>query len=209
MTIQLSLILAPLIVILFGIGTGSQSQSLKFIYRTFDFLQFFIFLGIGVAIADLGVRRLGASRLICIAVTVCLVCSFPFGFFTYELLGVRHDSQAYELDSMYWLSEHAEDPDIISDERLAHMARSTIWVEKRSTLAHNIMLGNMLSPGYFYMAEDSWTVTGANDFPDGLAVIDALTMQRIIEKCTVVYVGGPTEDRLYVFTSDDYILYSA
>ena len=63
MTIQLCLMLAPLIVILFGIGTGSQSLSLKFVYRTFDFLQFFIFLGIGVAIADFGIRRLGAYRL--------------------------------------------------------------------------------------------------------------------------------------------------
>ena len=209
MTVQLSLILAPLIVILFGIGTGSQSLSLKFVYRTFDFLQFFIFLGIGVVIADLGVKKIGASRLICIAVTVSLVCSFPFGFFTYSLLGVRHDTQAYELDSVYWLSEHSEDPNIVSDERLAYIARSTIWIEKRASLPYNIMLGNMLSPGYFHMAEDSWTVTGVNVFPEGLAVIDALRMQLIIDKCTVVYVGGPTEDKLYVFTSDEYISYSA
>lgn len=209
MTVQLSLILAPLIVILFGMGTGSQYLSLKFVYRTFDFLQFFIFLGIGVAIADIGVRKIGASRLICIAVTVSLVCSFPFGFFTYGLLGVRHDSQAYELDSMYWLSEHAEDPIIVSDERLAQMARSTIWVEKRTSLPHNLILGNMLSPGYFYMAEDIWTVTGVNNFPDGLAIIDAFRMQLILEICTVVYVGGPAEDKLYIFTSDDYLLYSA
>jgi hypothetical protein len=209
MTVQLCLILAPLIVILFGIGTGSQSLSLKFVYRTFDFLQFFVFLGIGVAIADLGVRRPRASRLTCIAVTVSLVCSFPFGFFTHELLGVRHDSQGYELDSMYWLSEHAEDPDIVSDERLAYMASSTIWIEKRASLPYNIVLGKRLSPGYFYMAEDSWTVTGVNVFPEGLAVIDPLTMNQIIEKCAVVYVGGPAEDKLYIFTSDEYISYSA
>ncbi len=209
MAVQMSLIVAPLTIILFGIETGLPNLSHQIIYRTFDFLQFFIFLGLGMAIVDFAARKPRTARLVAIVISVCLVCSFPFGFFTNDLLGVRHDSHAFELDSMKWLSEHTDDLSLVSDERLAFMAQNTIWIEKRPYLPRDMMRGYVLWPGFYYMVEDSWTVSGVNNFPDGLAVIDERRMELALYRSDVVYVGGPADDRLHIFTCRSYISYTS
>lgn len=208
MAVQLSLIVAPLAIILFGVETGFSALSHQIVYRTFDFLQFFIFIGLAVGVVSLWQRRPKAAQLTTALIAVCLVCSFPFGYFTEDLLGVRHDSQGYELDSMYWLSEHTDELSLVSDERLAFMAQSTIWIEKQSYLPDVMMRGYILKPGYYYMVEDGWTVSGVNNFPYGLAVIDEHKMERALHKSNVIYVGGPADDRLHIFTSSDYISYT-
>lgn len=205
MAIHLSIIIAPLTIILFGISTGSDVLSHQTAYRTFDFLQFFIFIGIAVAIAGQREKKPRMSKLVVALVTLCLVTSFPFGFFTTELLGVRHDSQAYEIDSMHWLLSHSDNPNLVSDERLSFMAQSTMWIAKSSHLPSDMMLETRLLPDFYYMVEDSWTVTGVNNFPDGLAIIDEMTMGRALDRGDVVYVGGPAEDRIHIFTSDSFI----
>ncbi len=205
MALHLSIIVAPLTIMLFGVSTGSAVIGLQTVYRTFDFLQFFIFIGIAVAITDFRAKRPKPSRLIVVLVSICLVTVFPFGFFTAELLGVRHDSQAYEIDSMHWLSEHSDNPSLVSDERLSFMARSTMWIEKSSHLPNDMIFGGALLPQFYYMAEDNWIVTGVNVFPSGLVFIDEQTMELALDRSNVVYMGGPADDRLYIFTSNRYI----
>lgn len=203
MAVQLSLIVAPLSIILYGVETGLPNLSHQVVYRTFDFLQFFIFIGLALAIIDLERRRPRTYRLAAVAMIACLVCSFPFGFFTQDLLGVRHDSQAYELDAMQWLSERTDEPSIASDERLAFMAHNTIWIEKRAHLPQDFARNNALSSDFFYIVEDSWTTSGVNDFPHGLTVIDEPDMEATLAQSNVIYVGGPVDDRLHIFTCSD------
>ncbi len=209
MAVQLSLIVAPMTIILFGMETGLPNLTHQIVYRTFDFLQFFIFIGLAFSIIYLERNGSRVFRYAIAAMIVCLVCSFPFGFYTQDLLAVRHDTQRYEIDALEWLSDSAEDPQIVSDERLAFMAQNTIWVEKRASLPHDLMRGYVLWPGFLFLAEDSWTSSGVNNFPDGLAVIDETRFETALSRTNVIYIGGPAEDRIHVFTCNDYVSYTS
>jgi len=208
MAVQMSLLVAPLTIIMFGIETGLPNLSHQIVYRTFDFLQFFVFIGLAVGLVDLRMRRPRLYRYAVTAMMAALVCSFPFGFFTQDLLGVRHDSQAYELDAIEWLPDHTDAPSVVSDERLAFMAHSTIWVEKRPYLPQNLMRGYVLLPDFYYIVEDRWTTSGVNNFPYGLAVVDSERLETALYKSNVLYVGGPVDDRIIVFSCNDYTSYT-
>jgi hypothetical protein len=118
------------------------------------------------------------------------------------LLGVRHDTQAYEVDSIHWLSEHLDSPILESDERLGHIAEGTVGIVKRPGLP-GAMFRNAtvqdLPAGAVCLMEDSWTTSGVNDFPRGEIVLPARNCSWILDASNVVYCGGPTSDRAVMF----------
>ncbi len=198
--IMLGLFMSPLTIILFGLSMGFTGLSHQILYRGFDFLDFFIFVGLGLSVAVMSLRQSRRSRILVMAVLACLLITFPFGYFTSDLLGVRHDTAAYEADAVQWIAEHNDTPQVVSDERLGRIAYSLIWVEKRSYLPHDLLTDVPMQPGMFYIMEDSWTGVGVNDYPYGRAVIPDSLFSSTLDEANVVYIGGPRADRLHIFS---------
>jgi len=202
--ILVGLLIAPVAVIGFGMLQGFSSQSHQILYRSFDLLDLFLFLGLGAGIAHLSRRHKKLYPIIGCALVVSLAVSFPFGYESETLLGVRHDTQAYEVDAVKWL-EHRDSPVIImTDERLSYISESTSSCKADPALPQLIAVPNGF-PNYrwYYTLERSWTTLGVNDYPNGRFVLAESTLQLALESSNVLYLGGPLEDQIIVFLSSD------
>jgi len=202
--IQLVLLMAPITVIGLGLLQGFSVKSQQILYRTFDFFDLFLFLGAAVGLSTLWRRHRRLYPVVGAALIVSLLVSFPFAYATSELLGVRHDTQPYEVDALNWVDHRNEPTVVISDERIGYIASSTIWITKDSSLpdilSHN---ETFLWYPWFYMIEDSWTTIGVNDFPHGKIVISESQYARVKEGSDVFYVGGPVNDHVILFGASE------
>jgi len=197
---QLALLLSPLTILGFGAIQGTTLNGLKIIYRSFDFLDLFIFLGAAAAVVEIHSRRKNLYQIVGAFMIISLAISFPFSYASQSLLGVRHDTQGYELDALEWMGDQPKAKSILSDERICYLARSVIGVSKGSSLPQYIAT-NTSFPYYlwFYIIEDSWTTIGVNNYPHGELVVNLSYYERMIEAADVFYLGGPAEDNLVVF----------
>lgn len=198
--VQLALLLAPLTILGFGAIQGSTLVGQKILYRSFDFLDFFLFLGAGAAIVELHSRRKRLYPVVGVVLLACLLLTFPFSYASQSLLGVRHDTQAYEMDALDWLGTQPEATSIVSDERVAYLARSVLGLQKDSALPQYIATETPF-PSYlwFYVIEDSWTSAGVNNYPYGKLVVDQAYYDTMLEAADLCYIGGPANDNLVVF----------
>jgi hypothetical protein len=201
--VQIALIVSPLSVLAYGAASGLSPVSFQIIYRTFDLADIFMFLGIGTAFVWLYEHRRKSYTAIEYLTVVSLLVSFPFAYASGSLLGVRHDTQAYEVDSLRWLSEHADSPFLESDERLGHIAESTVGIEKHAALPDALKRNATvedLPVISICLMEDSWTTEGVNAFPNGEVVLSVSNYTWTLETANVFYIGGPVTDRAIIFT---------
>jgi hypothetical protein len=198
--VQLSLLLSPLTILGFGIAQGITLAGQKVLYRSFDFLDLFIFLGLAVAVVETYSRRRRLYPIVGAFVVISLAVSFPFAYATQPLLGVRHDTQGYELDALIWMGTQPKARSIISDERVAFLAHSVLDVAKDSSLPHYIATKTPF-PSYmwFYIIEHSWTTIGVNDYPNGELVVNQIFYEKMLEAADVCYIGGPADNNLVIF----------
>jgi hypothetical protein len=197
--IQVALIVSPLSVMGFGMLNGFSLPSHQIVYRTFDFIDIFIFLGLGVAIVWLYNRHRKAYHIVGFLTIVCLLVSFPFAYESEGLLGVRHDTQGYEIDSAAWISEHADSPLLFSDERLGYIAESTYGLPRYASLPSDLKRNVTLSDKIHCLVEDNWVSQGVNVFPYGKVKLPENNYTWILESANVFYIGGPENDRAIMF----------
>lgn len=200
--IQIALIISPMSILGFGVINVISSASHQIIYRTFDFADVFVFLGIGTAIAWLYEKRRKAYLPIGLCTIALLLASFPFAYQTDELLGVRHDTQAYEMDAIRWLTEGVDSPFLESDERLGHIAEAAFGVPKHPNLPGALIRNTTtttLPVESIFLMEDSWVKSGVNDFPYGKVVVPMDNYTWALRSADVLYIGGPSTDRVVLF----------
>jgi hypothetical protein len=211
-TIQLCVLLSPLAIMGISVIGGLSQSSHKVFYRTFDFLDVAILFGAGIALVSLHGNRRHRKTFLAVsaALIVASTASYPFGYESSTLLGVRHDTQPFEMDALVWLSKHNESPNFVSDERIGYVAHALFGGWKNSFLPDYILDNKTLAPRFFYVVEESWTTVGVNDYPRGEVVIPYGSYSRTIRAADVFFIGGPVGDRLQMFTASglgDYIVY--
>ena len=201
--VQIGLLVSPLMIIGYGLARGASALSQQILYRTFDFLDIFIFLGIGAAIFGLRARRAGLYTVLSLLVILTLAISFPFGYASEQLLGVRHDSQGYEIDALGWTRGHNNNTHLLADERLSHMGSSLYGFPKDASLPDHLKHGVQISSTWICLAEKSWTSAGVNDYPAGLVVIPWSNFTMTLDAANVLYLGGSLRDQAVVFTGSE------
>lgn len=197
--IPLALLVAPLTIMLFAIAGGFSTFSHKVVYRSFDFLDFFIFLGCGVAVSTLSNRNFRKYLVVGFVILVCLASSFPFGYWSRDLLGVRHDTQEYEIDALSWIHDTGSSSHVVSDERLSYIANASFGLMKDAALPFYVSSNSSLPRFAYLIMESSWTSVGVNDFPNGRIVVPKSIYASVLARSSVVYVGGPIDDQIVVF----------
>ena len=197
---QLALLLSPLTILGFGAIQGTTLIGQKIFYRSFDFLDVFIFLGAAAAVVEIHSRRKNLYPIVGAFMIISLAISFPFSYASESLLGVRHDTQGYELDALEWMGNQPEAKSLVSDERISYLARSVLGVSKDSSLPQYLAT-NTSFPSYvwFYIIEDSWTTIGVNNYPYGELVVNLSYYEKMTEAADVFYLGGPAGDNLMIF----------
>jgi len=201
--VQLGLLVSPITIMIFGLLGGFSVASHQVIYRTFDFLDVFIFLGIGMAFVTMRVRRSKIYLIVAICVIASLAISFPFAYESEQLLGVRHDTQTYEVEAAEWLDSHAYSAWLVSDERLGYISSVVSRLPKDPILPQYLLNNVSVSEDWFCMAEDSWTTTGVNDYPRGEVVILPTDYMWALAAADVIYLGGPLGDRIAIFAGSE------
>lgn len=196
-TFQLCLLVAPLAIMGVAVLSGFSYSSQKVFYRTFDFLDVALFIGAAYALVALHHRR-KLFVVSAVALIALSAVSFPFGYESERLLGVRHDTQPFEMDALLWLSAHNDSPNVVSDERIAYVFHALTDGWKNPYLPAYIMRNASLPPS-FYVVEDSWTTVGVNDYPRGKVVIPLANYTSTLGLANVFYVGGPASDKIQVF----------
>jgi len=179
-----------------GLGYASQ----QILYRSFDFADLSLALGIGVCVSSLGSEPKKRNAVIAVAM-VAVLATLPFSYATEQLIGVRHDTQTYEVDAMAWLdSSSGQYHDLQSDERLSYIGMALFDFDKEPRLPSRLGEHQLLGPGAFYAIEEEWSTTGVNDFPRGRVVLDAQHVNATLLSSNVVYVGGPSANQITIFS---------
>ena len=197
--VQLGLLMAPLAVIGFGVILGLTADSHWVLYRSFDLADVFIFTGVGVGLVELrkrGIRRYGIVGFVII---LTLLLSFPFAYWSGELVGVRHDTNSYEADAFSWIVDHDSNHKVSSEERLSYIGQALFDIPKDASLPTHISNGDKLIPSYFGVIESNWMTEGVNIYPQGTFVMNEDAYNELLGSSSVYYVGGPMEDVLTVF----------
>ncbi|OGS43370.1 MAG: hypothetical protein A3K76_06545, partial [Euryarchaeota archaeon RBG_13_57_23] len=200
--IPVAMLVPALTLMCFALISPTVDNKHQMIYRTFDMADPAIALGLGIAFYSMfRMRRLKRFAPVVLASTVALLmATAPYGLYTEEFTGVRHDTQAYEVEAFAWLKEsHFNDtPYALSDERLSFIALMMFDYAKDNDLPQRLLYNRSLVPGDYNVYEKSWTTRGVNDYPNGLVQIDPEFMDSLMYIENVFYVGGPEEDQLII-----------
>jgi hypothetical protein len=199
--VHLGLLLAPLAVMGYGFFGGFSSASHQIIYRSFDFADLFIFVGGGAGMFWLFSNKRKAYPIVAGVVIVSLAASFPFAYDTQTLLGVKHDTQAYEVDGITWIAGAQSHPHMVSDERLSYIGQAMADIPKDNSLPTHFVTNYTLPPFWIGVLEYDWLSAGVNNYPEGLVVISGSDYLRVMEHSNVLYIGGPLENRLFIYAT--------
>jgi hypothetical protein len=200
--VQLGLLLSPLTIVGYGFISGLSLSSHQVLYRSFDFFDIFIFMGVAVGIVTIRRRRPKLYPVLGCVMIAALVLSFPFAYDSGDLLGVRHDTQVYEVEAVKWMSEQGDNITLVTDERLGYIGRSMAGITKDSALPLYLAAEEPF-PAYpwYYMIESSWTTEGVNNYPYGRLVLSVTSYNMTLEAADVLYIAGPMSDQLVVFSA--------
>ncbi len=201
--IPLGLLLPPITLIFFALVSPSVENKHQLIYRTFDLADPAIGVGIGLAFFALFTRPNWAKvapAVMAIFLSV-LLATLPFGIYTHEFTGVRHDTQPYEIELVDWMMAGSQDVryDVCTDERLAYVVWALYGLGMNNSLPSMLQNNNSLAPGVFYVYEEFWSVDGVNDYPNGVVTVSSEFVDSLMQVENVIYVGGPSDNRAVVW----------
>lgn len=200
-SIPLGLLLPALLFLFIAVFLESGITSHWLFYRTYDFSVIPLAIGVGAAYATI---RLKSRRrtIVALVLLVALIASFPYGYATDVLTGVRHDTQSYEIDAISWAFDACGDRiDFQSDERLSYNAQALFDFPKDPLLPVMLSEKQELEPGCMHLFLEEWYTIGVNAYPHGRVYLDRTYVLDVMDECNVIYVGGPVDNQATVFES--------
>ena len=196
--IPLGLLLPVLTLFMFALTSGFNLDGHKIFYRTFDYADIALALGVSIAVGYFAKTRY-KKAVVCVLV-ITLLCSFPFGYATETLLGDRHDSQEYEVDALGWIYDsYGHSTHVRADERLTYNGRALYDFGRDPYLPNRLFTHDPSGSGVVNVLLEEWTVTGVNDYPRGHPVLDVDYVNSVISASNVRYVGGPAANNIIIF----------
>jgi hypothetical protein len=185
----------------FSLSSGLGLSAHQVMYRSFDFADIALALGMSVGLLHFR-KRPRAQAIAIFVVVVVLLVSFPFSYGTGTLLGIRHDTQSYEVDALEWADDSAGAGMMLqSDERLSYVATALYGFERMPYLPTRFFELGVFGTGALYVIEDDWATVGVNDYPRGHRVLNETKVEMVLMASDVLYIGGPQTNRILVFVS--------
>jgi len=200
--VPIGLLLPPLTLMGFALMSPTVEDKHQLIYRTFDMADPAIALGLGIAIFALfEKKRLKRyAPIIAAGVIALLLTTLPYGLYTEEFTGVRHDTQKFEMEAFEWVkdSHWNETPYIWTDERLSFIAWTVYDLNRNNLLPYRLVQNLSFVPGDYNIYEEYWSTRGVSDYPRGITQPTPEFMDSVIYVQNVFYISGPTDDQLII-----------
>lgn len=199
--VPLGMLLPALTLLLFAVIGGFSLRTHQIIYRTIDFGDLALAVGVAAGVAHFRSRP-KAEWFIVVSLILALLLTFPFGYASAGLLGMRHDTQSYEVQAIEWVTETGGLPPMFeSDERVSYTAMALFDYEKRPFLPTRLYGDYPFYSDTVYAYEEEWSVVGVNNYPNGHPTIDETKVSEVIGSCNLIYIGGPVENNLLLFVT--------
>jgi hypothetical protein len=198
--LAVSMLAAPVVLILFGFAIDRGRLSFRIVYRSIDYVDFAfaILAGIGLVLA---IARLRRHRSVGVALgatfVVALILTTPMAYNTGAVFGVETGTTPQEFQALQTIASFAPKT-MLSDSRLSSIA--SLWFGLRSNFRLPIWLEDG-SPirGYDYaLVLERWTTVGATMFPGPTVVLDRATLDGFLAANHVIQVFGTPGDRIYI-----------
>ncbi len=191
----LGLVLVPFTVITFAFLRGLDPLSHTLVYRSFDFLDYGLALGVGTALF----RKMSSIRRAAMAavVSAALLTTLPLAYSTEALLQVQNTTYEYELSAIARLEEGGATA-VLSDQRLGDVVAMSAGLRGDRTLPFMIMQGQRPPPGSILLLEEQWASRGAQVHPQPFLLIKEDLLASLINENNLVYHGGDSANSLYL-----------
>jgi len=199
--LALSLLLAPLTMMLFAFLRGLDLMSYTIAYRSFDFLDLGLaaLFGMGAAIiVRAGFRR---SIAVSMAFMLLLVSTTPIAFQTEGLFSVQNQTYEYEVDLLESLRSLSADKTLDSDQKIGTISRSLFNFSGETDLALRVDTGEPTDEFQWLVLKSTWTERGAQQFPFGQLVISEDIFDSFLGENDVVALAGPFSDQMIVVSN--------
>lgn len=206
-----SILLGPLIVILYALLKGFDAFTFIIVYRSYDYIDFGLAICVGIGVGYLitvTVRGLklkensGAmirvkTSLAIIFLAICLA-TVPLAYQGQEFYGVQDATYRSEFEAMKWLSDHDEGHHIETDERLNDIMNPYFELDTDKTLPWKLKYNRRMGSGTVLFMEDKWLSDGAQMSPMRPIVVKQKTFDDTVGNNNLIYSGGPSGNHVFI-----------
>jgi len=196
----ISMFVAPVALILFGLLRGLDPESLVIVYRSVDFLDYAFAVLIGVAFVAawrwLGPRRL-AKGILLAGVLAALLATSPMAWNTPAVFGVDNVTRPQEFRALALLASFGA-RNVTTDQRLADVGAMWFGYATDSSLPVKLRDNESLGGFQYALALERWTTVGAQVHPAPNIVISAVVFENFLTQNRIVYSAGPSGDRIFI-----------
>lgn len=192
----LALFLAPLTVMLFALFRGLDPLSHVLLYRSIDFLDFGLALGIGTVL----VHRMRERRRVLLIVLTggALLLTLPLAYQTEAVLQVQNTTYRYEVAAMARLSTLSG---VQTDQRLGDVLGMVFGLPADRTLPFRLAGGEAPPPGALLLLEANWVTRGAQVHPLPFLPVAPSAFESAVEDHHLLYHGGDVGNALFIVLS--------
>ena len=197
--LMVSMLVAPIALILFGLLRGLDAIGLTLVYRAFDFLDYALAALVAVAFVATwrALRPVRPARaLLAVGFIALLLATTPIAWNTPAVFGVQNVITTDEFQALALLASLGA-KNVTTDERLASVGAWWFGYATDSLLPLKLRDNETVQADYALILE-RWTTVGAQLHPAPNVVLPEDTIAGFLAMNRVVYAGGPAGDRIFV-----------
>ncbi len=195
-----SMLVAPVALILFGLLRGLDAESLLIVYRSVDFLDYAFAVLIGVAFVATW-RWLGpwrpAKAVLVGGLLAALLATTPMAWDTPGVFGVNNVTTPVEFRALALLASFGA-RNVTTDQRLADVGAMWFGYSMDSSLPVKLRDNESLARFQYALVLERWTTVGAQLHPAPNLVISTTVLENFLTVNRIVYAAGPSGDRIFV-----------
>jgi len=196
----ISMLVAPVALILFGLLRGLDPEGLLILYRSIDFLDYAFAVLIGVAFVAAW-RWLGpwrpAQGVLLAGLLAAALATTPMAWNTPAVFGVDNVTTPREFRALAMLTSFGA-RNVTTDQRLADVGAMWFGYTTDPSLPLKRRDNKSLGGFQYALVLERWTTVGAQVHPAPNVVISMVVLQTFLAENRVVYVAGASGDRIFV-----------
>jgi hypothetical protein len=195
-----SMIAAPVALVLFGFLRGLDPGGLLLVYRALDFLDYALAILIAVAFvaAWRSLARFRPARAVLVtALLVSLLATTPMAWNTPAVFGVQNVTTSDEFQALALLGSLGA-RNVTTDQRLADLGRMWFGYSMNPDLAQKLRDNESLVGADYALVLERWSSQGAQVHPAPNIVLAHRTLEAFLASNRVVYAAGPPGDRIVI-----------
>jgi len=195
-----SMLVAPVALILFGLLRGLDPESLLIVYRSVDFLDYAFAVLIGVAFVAAW-RWLGpwrpAKAVLVAGFLAALLATTPMAWDTPAVFGVENVTTPQEFRALALLAMYGA-RNVTTDQRLADVGAMWFGYTTDASLPLKLRDNESVAGFDFALVLERWTRAGGQVHPAPNIVLAPEVLHRFLDAERIVYAAGPEGDRIYI-----------